>query len=607
MMKGWRVILTCAALCLCGATAWWAVNAQHGVQASSSRVVSTAPAEYPVWMADDIARAQGISISLSPEEALPALGEWQTGCEAPEIGDSRAVKGGTLRLCNAGPFPANFLAFGSPSLQFFHYNLFDCNDVPLVRQHPATGHEIPGVAEAWQVHEGTLYYRLNPAATWSNGRPVRAADYVLGALLRKRAGSNSHWSALSAAVGAITCYGDHILAVRLRTPSPLAACRTAALLPAAEPGFYSEFGNDYTTRYAWRVPPTTGAYTVESNERGRCISLVRRKNWWAAQLPYFRYSCNADRIEHHFLNDESQLWELFLRGRLDVLQTRNTAAWVRYREQVEANPDIRSYSFSINYPMPPYGIACNAAAVPDVNLRRGIMQALDMDRAIAIIFQGEAERLSTFTTGYPALSPVSTPEYFFNPEKARAAFAQAGYTVQGDDGILQRPDGTPLHITLTFAPSDKITNLVNLLAQSAAECGLKIIPDPVPWQTSLRKLHQKSHQLLFWATVPSVPTPDYERFFSPSATGGDAPFNTDSPALHAAIAQYSAATDTQALANACAAVDKAIYEAAVWLPGWKENAIRMAAWQHVHFPEHHHDYSRFDIVENHLYWIAPAE
>ncbi len=112
-----------------------------------------------------------------------------------------------MRRCNVGPYPANFLAFGSPQPQFFHYNLFTAIEVPLVRRHPVTSNEIPGTASHWSVAGRTVRFRLNAAA---------------------------------------------------------------ALLHAAEPGFYAEFGSDYRKRYAHRCRSHgSGIFTV-----ARCAEMV---------------------------------------------------------------------------------------------------------------------------------------------------------------------------------------------------------------------------------------------------------------------------------------------------------------------------------------------
>ena len=90
--------------------------------------------------------------------------------------------------------------------------MFDKIDVPLIREHPDTGEIIPGLAEAWAEHQGMLWFRLNPSARYSNGRPVRAGDFALGACLREQAGD----TVLGSVVVELHTYGDNVLAVKLR-------------------------------------------------------------------------------------------------------------------------------------------------------------------------------------------------------------------------------------------------------------------------------------------------------------------------------------------------------------------------------------------------------
>ena len=68
---------------------------------------------------------------------------------------------------------------------------------------------------------------------------------------------------------------------------------------------------------------TTGAYVIGRCERGRLIELRRNPHWWAADLRYRRYTCNADSIEHHFLTDEAQAWELLCGG-----------VWISFRRAI---------------------------------------------------------------------------------------------------------------------------------------------------------------------------------------------------------------------------------------------------------------------------------
>lgn len=575
--------------------AGWQVAHRPAPTPQAAELLS-APSAYPADMWERAERVTGIRIAHGGE--IPADLIWQDGLQEPEIGDSAARKGGRVRRCNAGPFPANFLAFGSHQPQFFHYNLFTAIDVPLVRRHPVTGNEIPGTAAGWAVDGPRVWFRLEKSATYSNGCPVRAADYALGCLLRAELGCAD---ALTDAAEELRVVGDDYLCLSLRKGGIQPVLTAAGLLHAAEPGFYTEFGSDYRQRYAQRIPPTTGGYTVGKTERGRMVELVRVKNWWAKDRKYDRFRCNADAVEHHFPTDEAQSWELLLRGRLDMLQTRNILAW--QQRTADAPPQMERHVFHADYPMPPYGIILNARTLPCPHLRRGLMHAMDMDRAVQVICRGEGERLRTFASGYGELTPQDTPVLSFSPTAARAAFAQAGFTQAGKDGILTNAQGERLSVTLTYTPHEKISTLVSILAQSAAECGAEILLQPMPWQTSGRKSDSGTHQLLFWADMAGEPIPDYRRFFGSVSS----PFGVRDAVLNTAIEACEQARSKEELAAAMAAADARIAELSIWLPGWKENVVRLICHPRIRFPDC--DTCRFstpapyEVQDAHLYWV----
>ncbi|MCQ2371444.1 MAG: ABC transporter substrate-binding protein [Akkermansia sp.] len=573
----------------------------RGDVATGEAACAAAPAAYPPDLAERLARVQGVLLTVGADAEPPPGLCWQDAAGEEEPGDPAARKGGTVRLSNAGPYPANFLHFGSTMPQFFHANLFGNLEIRLVERHPASGASIPGTARQWAVAGNTVFFRLNPAARYSNGRPLRAADYVLGALLRLECGC-AEGDAIRAAVESVAAAGDTTLIVTLRHETHRAEQAAARLLHPAEPGFYAEFGGDYRERYAQRIPPTTAAYTVARTQRGRMVELAHVKDWWAADEKFYRHRFNAERIQHHFLNDEAQVWELFLRGGLDALQTRNTAAWERHRD--DAPERILFRDFTADCPAPPYGIALNARTVQPLALRRGLMHAMDMDTAVARIFHGDAERLHSFTTGYRGISPRDTPEYRHDPAAARERFAQAGFTAQGPDGILRRADGTRLSVRLAYTPSDKVGTLVNTLVQSARACGAEIVPEPLPWQDIARMMQEGRHEMVFWATAAGGDAPDYAGIFGRDAEGFDAPFHADDAALQRLVEEFAATADRAACA---ARIDRRVYELAVWLPAWRENRVHLAHHPRVHFPDcpacRFSTPEPYDVMEAHLFWL----
>lgn len=584
-------------------------TAEHHPQAAASPLP---PAAYPPSLWEELGRLPGIDISQEDPETLPRDLPWQSGEQETEWADPAAVKGGLVRLCSPGPYPANFLAFGSPSPQFFHHTFRTAVEIQLLAQHPATGAPIPGTASRWAQQGDTLYFEIDPDARYSNGRPVRAADYALGLLLRAKAGNDATLQQLSRLVRRIRILGSRRLALTLRAPRPRAALAVSALLHAAEPGFYAEFGSDYARRYAQRIPPTTGGYTIGSTERGRSITLERIKNWWAKDKPFYRHTCNADQVQYLFLASEAQAWEFLKRGKLDAIQTRNIAAW---RQHIVDNnnlpPDILARQAKAETPLPPYGIILNPHTLPDPSLRKGLIQAMDMEKAIGILYQGEGEQLSTFTSGYGSISPTDAPAHPYDPTAARAAFAAAGFTAPGADGILRKPDGTPLRIRLSYVPSEKTSALVAILAQSARHCGADIRAEALSWQQNAREIDDGTYHMTFWAAMPAAPLPAYREIFLHHPPNHQSPFAlSDPPLTHAICAVENAATE-QELAAACRAVDARIRDLAIWLPGWKENLILLAHRKRLRFPDtpacRFTPPRPYEVMDGHLYWVTPPQ
>ena len=575
-------------LLLLAAVAWWAVVRQPAeviVQGAQS-----APAAYPADFAQRLARVQQIQLELNSR--LPDGIVWQTAAEHPEIGNPSACKGGRVRFPNAGPFPAHFLRFGG-SIQFFQQNLLAATEIPLVARHPLTSQPTAGVAEAWATVGNTIYFKLNHAACYNNGCPVRAADYLLAALLQAEQHC-AEGEALAAAATALRTHGDRLLSITLKKKSDIASA--AQLLHPAEPGFYRDFNSRFRESYAQRIPPAAGPYRVSRVERGRMLELQRVSGWWGEQLPLCRHRFNADFIEHHFLQSEAQVWEFLLRGKLDAVQTRNIVAWQEHTTNAD---HLTTLVYDAEYPMPPYGIAINTQTVSDINIRRGLLQAMDMDRGLQLIWRGEAQRLSTFSSGYGKLSPSDTPQYSFSPENARACFARAGFTNQGSDGILRQADGTKLSVRLLFTPNKKISTLMSSLISSAATCGAEIIPEAVPWQTSQRQLDERKHELVFWA-VPAPATPQPELFFAKTAESAFSPFCLDSQEMEQALEEYK----KQPTADNLARIDKLVYQSAIWLPGWKENRVYLAHHPRIHVPASPWCY---DALDAHLFWVLPSK
>ena len=340
--------------------------------------------------------------------------------EEPEVGDPRAVKGGLVRLWINTPFPGTLRAFGPGSETFFNYSAIDNVWLPLVGLHPETFRPIPGLADRWAVSADgkTVFYHLDPEATYSDGRPVRAQDFLLNICLRTSGfARDPFWTTLfRSTYDQITVYGDSVIALTLPSPGPLLPYMACVDFHPAHPGFYHDFNSLFLERYQWKVPPNTGGYVVVPGKIriGERITLARVKDWWAKDRKYYRYSCNADQVEHVFVNLENKAVEMFRRGELDMMNVRKPEVWENRLELPEVHRGyIDKYSLEAGYACPPYGLYLNCAdkLLKNPGIRRGLAHSVNMGMVIDTLFRGNMRRLGSYMEGYGDLTlPLKAPD-----------------------------------------------------------------------------------------------------------------------------------------------------------------------------------------------------
>lgn len=577
---------------------------------------------------EDISRAQsdGPAILERTPSDLPAGLVWQNGMDEPDLGDPAAVKGGHVTLWNPADFPSTLRRFGSNSKNYFNYSLYDNVDMKLVGIHPATGRIIPALASEWAIDPDgrTVYYKLHPEARYSDGLPVRAADYLLNICLRtsRYASDGYYLNFFRKQCSAVRTYGERIIAITIPRAKPFLPYMAAEEFYPANPVFYRDFDASFLNKYQWKAAPTTGGYTVFSSDiiRGRAITMRRVKNWWAAHLKYYRYTCNVDGITHQFISDENRGIELFKQGSIDILTVHKPEIW---NEKLEIAPVLNGYihktTLETEYPRPAYGLYINTAKAPlnDLNVRLGIGHAMNMGLVLQRLFHGDMNRLDSYASGYGPLTNPAIRARDYSPGLARRYFAAAGYTIQGPDGILRNDKGEKLRIELTYADmSTLIGGMAKLLKQYALSCGLEIGMDPLESSVCSRKVFEKRHQMVFWAWPMPYPLPQLSRMFHSSTAydnAGRLIAYTDNICSiadleldHLLLGERRAET-IETFREATWAVQHRFHDLAAWVPGWKESGVRVAYWRWIKWPDT--PQTRFcypaiyDPIESHLYWI----
>ncbi len=567
---------------------------------------------------------EGDHIRVLPLEKMPSGLEWHTGMEEPEIGDPRAVKGGQVRLWINTPFPGTLRAFGPGSENFFNYSAIDNVWIPLVGLHPETFRPIPGLADRWAVSADgrPVFYHLDPEAAYSDGRPVRAEDFLLNICLRTSdAARDPFWTALfRSTFDRITVYGDSVIALTVPSPRPLLPYMACVDFHPAHPGFYHDFNALFLERYQWKAAPNTGGYMVVPGKirQGERITLARVKSWWAKDRKYYRYSCNADQVEHVFVNLENKAIEMFRRGDLDMMNIRKPEIWEGKLELPEVHRGyIDKYSLEAGYACPPYGLYlnCSDGMLRNTDIRKGLAHAVNMGMVIDSLFRGNMRRLGSYMEGYGDLTlPLKAPEY--SKKKAMEYFARAGFREMGEDGILKNERGERLCLELTFADSSHVmTNVCSIIRQEALKCGVDLKLDPLTYSVCSRKVFEKRYQAALWAWPLDTPFPRlYETFASELAYDGrgNSVGNTNNifavadAELDAALDVEREAPDYPALKEALHRAQKRIHDLCIWIPGWREPYTHIACWRWIRWPESPTRFCSprlYNPLESHLYWV----
>ncbi len=553
---------------------------------------------------------------------LPAGLVWQDGAGEPEIGDPKAQKGGTFNSYIPS-FPPTVRTLGENANNAFRGYHYDDIEMGLTGLHPETGNVIPGLASQWaeSPDKRTVYFRLDPDATYSDGVAVEADDwfntfYIQLSQYPQNPFGNEWYSSQYTN---ITRYDALTFSITLAEPKALAPY-WANLNPMPR-HYYAEFGPDFESRYQWRPRPTTGAYAILEGDIkfGRSITLTRVKDWWARDKKFTRYRFNPDRLIYRVVRLPEKALELFFQGTLDTFLVGAPDHWYERLEIPQVhNGYIEKAKFYNIWPSSSAGLYLNTAVAPLNNrdVRIGVSHATNYQKVIDFDLRGDYRRLNAFSEGYPLLGNPPLVAREFSPEKARVAFAAAGYTKPGPDGVLVNEKNERLTLTITHRKSPIIDKYMQRLREEALKCGLEVRLESMDGSAAFQKASQKQHQAVQVAWGMTPPFPDhFQSFHSKDAylEDGKTPRpNTNNltsfanPEMDALCEAQRKATTVEEFRRTVFGADQIIHDEAIWVPGFEQNFYWMASWRWIKWPPGFNVAVSQDPYQNHVLWIDEA-
>ena len=281
------------------------------------------------------------------------------------------------------------------------------------------GSMVPCLAKSWTVSvDGTHYqFHLDTRAMFSNGKPVHASDVVASFrrvldpatasprawVLSRIRGAADFQGGKSTAIDGLTATDDSTLAIELE--APFAPFLSLLALPAARVIDTGTPGGD--------VPTGSGAWQLSEWVRSDRLTLT--PNPHRAHIPD-----GVTGIRYRIIPEPFTRIAEFESGTIDVLEIPDAEVArfrsdKKYADHVLKRPELRVFYVGINN-----------TKFTDVRVRRALNHAVNVPALVRVLASGEA--VPAHGSVPPALPGYrERPGYEYDPAKARALLAEAGY------------------------------------------------------------------------------------------------------------------------------------------------------------------------------------
>ena len=558
---------------------------------------------------------QEVSSSLAPaadpRPALPADIQWETNNHDPVYASSQAVKGGTFHTALLS-FPRTLRLVGPDSNGSFAGPL-RANNLSLINIHPDTGRIIPELATHWAFapDKKTMYFKLNPRARWSDGIPVTAADYAytLAFMRSPHIIAPFYNDYYTREIESVVVYDDYTIAVKSTKAMPELYLRLG--ISPTPRHFFGTLDDTFVEDFNWRVIPNTGPYQITEFKKGKRIRFERKKEWWAADLRYFKNRFNLDAVVFNVIRDYNMIWEYFKKGEIDVFDLTMPKYWY---DRADTRVFNRGYAKKIWFfndtPVSAMGMWLNQdkAIFSDSRVRMAFAHAMNVDKVIKEVLRGDYYRLAQAFMGYGAYTNNDIRPRAFSIDKVESLMHDAGWA-RGPDGIWQK-QGQRFSVEVTYGFDEHTPRLV-VLKEEALKAGVELVLQKLDSTAAFKKFLEKKHDVAWMGWSTSLRPSYWQGWHSDNAHKPQTNniTNTDNPELDRLIDQYRSSLSEDERKSLSRTIQQKIHDQAAFVPTFMVPYVRQGFWRWLQLPESHGTrvsgslFDPFDSTYGGLFWF----
>ncbi len=352
------------------------------------------------------------------------------------------------------------------------------------------------LAESWAVSADglSITFHLRKKVRWHDGRPFTSADVLYTYRVTVDPRTPTAYAGDFLKVKKAEAPDDYTFRVTYDKPfAPALSSWSAAILPR-----HLLEGTDITRSALSRRPVGTGPYRFKEWTGGQKIVLVSNHDYFEGR-PYI------DGYIIRFIPDNATMFLELRAGGID----RMGLSPLQYKRQTDNNlfqKNYRKYRYlSSSYTYLGYNLKHPLFA--DKQIRQAIAYAVDRQEIIDGVLMGLGKiATGPFKPGTWVYNP-NVRDYPYDPEKAKALLARAGWSDSDQDGVLDKEGRMFAFEIITNQGNDVRAKTAEIIQRRLAEIGIRVKIRIIEWAAFVNDFINKRRfdaTILGW-TIPLDP------------------------------------------------------------------------------------------------------
>lgn len=462
-----------------------------------------------------------------------------------------------------------------------------------------------------------MQVRLNPAARFSDGQPVRPQDVIFSWNSLRSAGRPNHRYYYDK-VEKVEQRGERDIIFTFKGPPydhelPL----IIGLMPILPKHVY---GTRDLQASSFDLPIGSGPYIISEVDPGRRIVFRHDPSHWARALPSLKNRYNFDELVHDYYRDEASAFEAFKAGRVDVWFETDALRWqAGFDFPAAVDGRVIKESLPLRTPSGLNAFVLNTrrALFSDPRLRQALDLAFDFEWVNKTLYAdafirtqsyfggtdlsalgqaasaGEkrllrAEKLSRENLQSSYKAPVSDGSGRDRNNRAQAIklMAEAGFNFT--DGILKNKDGQGVTFEILVQRRDHERLALayqRMLKQIGISASVRLV-DAAQYQRRLQNFDFDVIIYDYYASLSPGNEQSYYWSMDAAATEGSRNYaGIKSAAIDDAIAALTSAESYEKFRDAARALDRGLMSGHYFIPLFHRSGQWVARWSHIQRPE----------------------